>query len=285
MFCRCGGNTHSATPAIEALILEPDEKRESGVKSLHLALDVLEAVATEIGEIGVSELASKLGTTKGTVFRHLQTLVERGYLAQNASTQRYHMGVRSFILGQAAAGRLDIIAASQDAIRALRDDIGETVVVSSVTNRGLIVMNTTLGKSPLEIGVRVGSELEIHATAQGKVALAFSHNGLMNQLRKRGLKPLTSHTLVDMNALEQEIALIRDVGYAVSPNEDTLGINALAAPILKNDAGAVGAIAIVGSIQHIAKKPENRQIDAVLRAAQRISWNLGYTGKIPINGR
>lgn len=258
-----------------------DEKRESGVKSLQLAFDVLEAVAAESGEIGVSELATKLGTTKGTVFRHLQTLVERGYLAQNASTQRYHMGVRSYLLGQAAAGRIDILSASQEAVRALRDEIGETVVVSAVGSRGLTVLTTTLGKSPLEIGVRVGSALELHATAQGKVALAFSRQTLMPQLRRRGLETLTAHTITDFEELERQIADIRACGYALSPNEDTLGINALAAPVLKGDAEAVGAIAIVGSIQHIGKVPTPQQIDAVLRAAHRISWNLGYNGKIP----
>ena len=73
---------------------QSDDQR-LGVKSVHLAFEVLEAVAFGPGEIGVSELANKLQTTKGTVFRHLQTLVERGYLIQNASTQRYRVGARA----------------------------------------------------------------------------------------------------------------------------------------------------------------------------------------------
>ncbi|WLE00695.1 IclR family transcriptional regulator (plasmid) [Agrobacterium leguminum] len=264
--------------------MSAEEKRESGVKSLQLAFDVLEAVAAESSEIGVSELAAKLGTTKGTVFRHLQTLVERGYLAQNTSTQRYHIGVRSYLLGQAAAGRIDILSASQEAVRAMRDEIGETVVVSAIGNRGLTVLTTVLGKSPLEIGVRVGSALELHATAQGKVALAFSRSTLLPHLRRRGMEALTVHTIVDVDELERQLIDIRACGYAVSPNEDTLGINALAAPILKGGGEAVGAIAIVGSIQHIGKTPSQQQIDAVLRAALRVSWNLGYNGKIPFDG-
>lgn len=259
-----------------------DEKRESGVKSVQLAFDVLEAVAAESGEIGVSELAVKLGTTKGTVFRHLHTLVDRGYLAQNSSTQRYRIGVRSHLLGQAATGRIDIISASQDAVKALRDEIGETVVISTINSRGVTVLSTFLGKSQLEIGVRAGSGLELHASAQGKVALAFSRHPLMSQLRRKGLSAFTSNTTVDFTALENEIRDIYGRGYALAPEEDTLGINALAAPILGGDWDAVGAIAIVGSIQYIRKTPTEQQIDAVLRTAQRISWNLGYTGRIPI---
>lgn len=262
-------------------IVADDEKRENGVKSLHLAFDVLEAVASESGEIGVSELAVKLGTTKGTVFRHLQTLVERGYLAQNPATQRYHMGVSSYFLGQAAAGRIDMLSASQDAIKALREEIGETVVISAIGSRGLTVLATLLGKSPLEIGVRVGSSLELHATAQGKVALAYCGNTLMSQLRRRALTALTPHTITDIEQLEKQCRTVLECGYASSPNEDTIGINALAAPIFNGTSSLVGTLAIVGSIQHVTTPLPPAQIDALLRTVHRISWALGYKGKIP----
>ncbi|TPM40667.1 IclR family transcriptional regulator [Mesorhizobium sp. B2-3-4] len=261
------------------------DDQKLGVKSVHLALEVLEAVAFETGEIGVSELANKLQTTKGTVFRHLQTLVERGYLIQNASTQRYRVGARTYLIGRAAAERVDIIAGSQDAMRSLRDETGETVVISSLSNRGNIVMNTMIGKSPLEIGVRVGSMLEPHATAQGKAVLAFDSQGLMKQLRRRGLAGLTPHTVTDIDELERQLDLVRGRGYAAAAEEMLLGISALAAPVMDGSGKTVGSIAIVGSIQNIGREPTPAQIEAVLRAAQRISWNLGYVGHLPFETR
>lgn len=257
------------------------EGHNSGVKSVHLAFEVLEAVAAEAGEIGVSELATKLGTTKGTVFRHLQTLVERGYLTQNASTQRYRIGIRSYLIGQAAAGRIDIISSSQDAVRSLREETGETVVLSAMNSRGVIVLTTLIGKSSLEIGVRTGSVLELYSTAQGKATLAFGHQNLLQQVRRRGLARLTPHTIVEFDQLAEEIETIRACGFATAPEEMLLGINALAAPILDGSGEAVGSVAIVGSIQNIGRQPSQAQVDAVLRAAQRISWNLGYVGRTP----
>ncbi|QWK80927.1 IclR family transcriptional regulator [Ochrobactrum sp. BTU1] len=258
-----------------------NQKRENGVKSLHLAFDVLEVVASEDGEIGVSELAAKLGTTKATVFRHLQTLVERGYLAQNHETQRYHMGVRSYLLGQAAAGRISILSASQEPAKTLRDEIGETVVVSTIGLRGLTVLMTLLGKSNLEIGVRIGSALELHATAQGKIGIAYGGSALLTQLKRKELRALTPSTITDVKQLEAECQTIRACGFASSPNEDTVGINAIAAPIFDGNSNAVGALAIVGSIQNIGVPVVPQQVDAVLRAAQRVSWSLGYKGTIP----
>ena len=60
-----------------------------GVHSVQLAIDVLEAVAFADEELGVTQIAERLRMTKGSVHRHLQTLVERGYLTQNATTSRY----------------------------------------------------------------------------------------------------------------------------------------------------------------------------------------------------
>ncbi|RVD32948.1 IclR family transcriptional regulator [Mesorhizobium sp. M4A.F.Ca.ET.020.02.1.1] len=263
---------------------QSDDQR-LGVKSVHLAFEVLEAVAFEPGEIGVSELANKLQTTKGTVFRHLQTLVERGYLIQNASTQRYRVGARAYLIGRAAAERVDIIAGSQDAMRSLRDETGETVVVSSLSNRGNIVMNTMIGKSSLEIGVRVGSVLEPHATAQGKAVLAFDTQGLAKQLRRRGLTGLTPYTVTDIDELERQLEAVRAQGYATAAEEMLLGISALAAPVMDGSGKTAGSIAIVGSIQNIGRQPAPEQIEAVLRAAQRVSWNLGYVGHLPFEPR
>lgn len=263
---------------------QSDDQR-LGVKSVHLAFEVLEAVAFEPGEIGVSELANKLRTTKGTVFRHLQTLVDRGYLIQNASTQRYRIGARAYLIGRAAAERVDIIAGSQDAMRSLRDETGETVVISSLSNRGNIVMNTLIGKSSLEIGVRVGSVVEPHATAQGKAVLAFDTQGLAKQLRRRGLAGLTPHTVTDFDELERQLEAVRAQGYATAAEEMLLGISALAAPVMDGSGKIAGSIAIVGSIQNIGRQPAPVQIEAVLRAAQRVSWNLGYVGHLPFEPR
>lgn len=257
------------------------DKADTGVRSVQLAFDVLEAVAAEQDEIGVSELANRLATTKGTVFRHLQTLAERGYVSQNPSSTRYKLGVRAHLLGQAAAGRIDLLAASEAPARALREETGITVVVSAVSVRGVTVMTTLLGKSPLEIGVRPGSELTLHATAQGKAAAAFAHPSLMPAIRRRGLTRETDHTIQDFDALAAELARCVARGYATAPEEETLGINALAAPILGQDGHALGTIAIVGSIQHIPRDPATEQIDAVLRAAAKVSWELGYAGRIP----
>lgn len=158
------------------------ERSDTGVRSVQAALDVLEAVALAEGEVDVTGLAQRVGLTKGSIFRHLQTLVERGYLAQNLTTSRYRLGVKLHLLGQVASGRIDLLSAAEEPLKALRDELGQTVVLATVGLKSVVALSTLLAKAPIEIGVRPGTELGFHASAQGKVALAFGRRTVVAQL-------------------------------------------------------------------------------------------------------
>ena len=78
------------------------EDGSAGVRSVNLALDILEAVGFADEELGVTQIATRLHVAKGSVHRHLYTLVERGYLAQNPATSRYTIGPKSRLLARLA---------------------------------------------------------------------------------------------------------------------------------------------------------------------------------------
>src|SRR6187549_916276 len=126
---------------------------KAGVQSAHLTLDILEQVALCGEELGVTEIASRVGSTKGSVYRHLTTLVERGYLTQNLVTARYQMGPKSRLLS-GLGPTIDLSKTAEEPMRDLRDRLGHTVVLSMMTPRGALVVATMAGKSPIEIGVR-----------------------------------------------------------------------------------------------------------------------------------
>ena len=254
-----------------------DDAGKGGVRSVQLALDVLERVASAGEEVGVSELAVQLGTTKGSVFRHLKTLVERGYLSQNPQTSKYRLGIQAYVLGQVAASGIDLLSASADAIRDLRDELGLTVVLSVLQARRLMVVETLLGKSTLEIGVRIGTELQLHCNAQGKVALAFAKQLSMDQLPGE-LPAITVNTVTDRAVLARQVAESRSQGWASAIEEETLGISAIAAPILGINEEFIGTVALVATVQNISRELDPEQIRALKKAALRASWNLGFKG-------
>jgi DNA-binding IclR family transcriptional regulator len=251
------------------------EPATNGVRSVQLAIDVLEAVAFSADELGVTQIAERLNVTKGSVHRHLQTLVERGYLAQNAATSRYLIGPKSRLLARHAP-EADLLHLAEGSMRQLRDVLGQTVVLSEMTPRGALVLATLPGISPIEIGVRPGSELAFHATAQGKVMLAFAPRPFQARVLARPLERFTDKTIVSPRKIEQELQEAMRVGFASGPEESMLGLNAVAAPIFDARDACVAAVAIVGSIQFLPEKARPSDVAHIIDAAQQISRKLGH---------
>lgn len=251
--------------------------RDSGVKAVHLTLSILESVADAPNGLGVTELAASLGFTKSSIFRHLQTLVERGYLVQNPDSARYALGLRASMLGRMATHRVDLLSAAQVPMRTLRDEIGQTVTLAAVGSKSVLVVERLMGFDLLEIGIRPGSELPLHASSHGKVAMAFSKKPLAAWARRQRLERLTPYTVCDWHTLEKQIQLIRQQGWASSPQEIMLGFNGVSAPVFDSTGDCVGAMAIVGSIQYVQPHPTAEQLKALLRATRTASYHLGYS--------
>lgn len=248
---------------------------DSGVRSVGFALDVLETVAFSPEELGVTQIADRLGLTKGSVHRHLSTLVERGYLKQNMQTARYSIGPKSRILARAAP-EIDLIQIAEGPMRDLRDRIGQTVVLSSMSPRGALVHFAVSSASPIEIGVRPGSELSFVSSAQGRILLAYSPRPFQERILARPIEKLTDRTIIARDELETELGKIVKQGFASAPEETLLGINAIASPIFDEHDTIVGSVAVVGSIQFLPAEPGEAIISALKECSEQISRRLGH---------
>lgn len=250
--------------------------RGSGIQAVLLALGTLEYLAQRRSAVGVTELAQAFDTTKSRMHRHLQTLVSAGYILQDASSDRYRVSARLMALGDAVSENFELSDAARTAMHELRDSLGHAVAVSSPEADGVRIVAVLRGRSDVEIGVKPGSLLHFHDTAQGKAALAFGDPGLLRDVLTRDLPPSTEHTITDPSALEAEIEAIRARGWAISPNQTVIGLNALAAPVYGALGQYAGAIAIVDLVQFLSETPGDEQINRVLTAARQISEHLGY---------
>lgn len=248
---------------------------KDGVQAVVLALDMLEFVAASQRAVGVTELARAFSTTKSRIHRHLRTLVTAGYLTQETETERYRVSARLMALGQAVSEGHELTATARPAMRALRDQLGHSVAISVPEGAAMRIVGTMPGTSNVEMGVKPGSLLTLHGSAQGKVALAFGEESLMRRLMQAPLEQLTPNTLIDPLELAADVRDVRKKGWATAHNEALLGLNALAAPIFDALGRFAGAIGLVDSIQFIPEPPGQEQIDAIVAAGRRISRDLG----------
>lgn len=250
--------------------------RASSVQSSDTTLIVLETIAFAEDELGLTQIAGHLGLTKSAIYRHLQGLVDRGYLVQHPVTSRYSLGPKAYLIGHLAPAIGDVARAGDGPMREVRDRFGLSTVLTTPSNSGALVVKTVSGTTSIAIGARVGSELALHASAQGQVMLAFGNRTLVDRTFARELPTLTPRSITDPAALKERIAKVRADGYAVAPEECIIGINGLAAPVFNMRGDLAAVAAIVSSIQFVPAQPQQDMIDAVLTMARTISTLLGY---------
>lgn len=245
-------------------------------ETVDLSLRLLERLASAREPIGVSELAREFASSKATVYRHLQALMLHGFVHQESKTMRYAAGIKLFILGERLRERFDILAVAREDMERLRDETGQPATLSALVEGQAVVLEVLQGHVIVNFGTQPGTVLDLHASAHGKVALAFGPEGLMDQCLARELKAWTPQTICSPSALQRAVAKVRSRGWATAPNQVLPGVNGLAAPVFNHAGDYVGAVAIAGSIQYIPASPPQNQIRAVTQTAERISRKLGW---------
>jgi len=247
-----------------------------GTETVDLSLRLLEFLARSAEPMGLSELARQFEASKATLYRHLQTLAHHGFVRQEAATLRYTAGIKLFLLGEQLRERFDVLAVARGEMIRLRDETGHAVTLTALVDEEVVVLELIQGRSVVNVGTQPGTVLPLHASAHGKVALAFGPEDLLRRCLSRPLKAWTPQTVCTRTALERAITQVRSRGWATSPNQVLPGINGLAAPVLNHAGGYAGAVAVAGTVQSVPGSPPAELVRAVTRAATQISRALGH---------
>ena len=142
------------------------------VAAVERAAAVLGALA-EGGELGTNELARRTLLHPSSVSRLLATLVDAGLAEHVVETGRYRLGLRLVELGNAVLARLDLREVARPHLRALVEETGETATLSAPGDPDTITVDFVQSASSVQSVARLGRPSVAHATATGKVALAF----------------------------------------------------------------------------------------------------------------
>src|SRR2546421_11459123 len=207
-------------PKVTALSGKPRSLDESPAnETVDLSLRLLERLATLREPVGVSELAREFASSKATIYRHLQTLMLRGFVRQEATTMRYAAGIKLFILGERLRERFGVLPIARDDLARLRDETGQPTTLSALVEHQVVVLEVLQGHAIVNFGTQPGTVLDLHASAHGKVALAFGPPTLLQQCLAKPRKAWTSHTICSPAALERAIAQVRTRGWSSAPNQ------------------------------------------------------------------
>ncbi len=248
----------------------------AGTSTLDLALQAVEYLVQQSRPASLAQIAEALSASKATIYRHLVTLQRHGLVRQEAETGRYEAGIKLMVLGEQLRQRFDIVSAAREELMTLRDRTGQAVTVCAAVDDELIVLELIQGRTLIEFSTRPGTRLAFHASAHGKIWLAFGSQQRTAAIADGPLEAWTPATIVSREKLLADLDAVRDRGWATAPDEVITGVNTVAAPVFDHRKVLVGSIAIVGATQFIPPVPDPEQIREVVSSAARISRGLTW---------
>jgi IclR family transcriptional regulator, KDG regulon repressor len=268
-------------PEIVAASPASDEDDDEGaaapsflVHSVVMASEIIDALAAAPQPMRLTALANQLGETKAKIHRHLATLKHLGLVDQDRSTEWYKLGPKLVSLGQAATEQFELRRIAEPYMQTLRDLTGQTVVLSIPASGDAIITRVVEGPALVVIAVRMGYRLPAHASAQGRITLAFAPKAVQQRVLTRKLQAFTPLTTTDAGLLRERLARIRENLYEVAADETVHGISTLAAPVLDSRDELVGTIAIVGTTPQIDASSASAQLALVRGCAKAMSLKL-----------
>jgi DNA-binding IclR family transcriptional regulator len=227
-------------------------------------------------EIGISNLARRLGLGKSTVHRLASTLVAADFLERNPETGTYRLGLALFELGMLVRRKMSFVNEARPYLRTLMERTGESVHLTVLDHGSVLYVNNLASPQAIRMQSNLGARVPAHCCSEGKVLLAHAAPEILEQVIAAGLAPRTPKTIVRPQRLRDELARVRTRGFALDDEELEIGLRAAAAPIRDHHGDVIAAVSIAGPVQRVNKKTLQRFAVDAAAAARAVSQRLGY---------
>jgi DNA-binding IclR family transcriptional regulator len=254
--------------------------RDSGpsqVQSVDRAIAILYLLAQH-GDAGVTTVANELGVHKSTAFRLIAALEQWNLIEQEGERGKYHLGRGVLRLAAATTARLELPAEARPVCRRLATELGEAVNIAILDNGEATHILQEYAKTAITGRNWLGQRTPLHATASGKVLLAYADPVTVKQTLGVALQPYTPRTVTEPAALEAELAAVRERGWASTAEELEIGLNALAAPIHDGTGEVVAAVGVSGPSYRLTVESFPAAAAHLVAGATEISVRLGHFG-------
>lgn len=243
------------------------------------ALNILEAAAHRRDGMTNSEISRKLAIPKSSASYILRTLERRGYLRREAETGRYRLGLKILSLGGDVQANLDIADLALPFMRTLSEKIRMTVHLAVLDQGEAVYIEKVEAPGFFKVNTWVGRRMFLHSTSVGKCLLAWlQKHEIETMVKEQGLKKRTPKTITSISKLVAELEHVKESGYAMDDEENSLGARCLGAPIFDAVGNVAAALGASGTLTQTDEAEMPRIIDALKETARRISRQLQLSG-------
>ncbi len=250
------------------------------LQSVGRALEVLAAYRDGPAIMGPSEIGRRLKLSRNLVHRTLQTLERHGFVEQDPDSRGYRLGLACLAIGEAAARTLEPAARVRPAVAALCRELGETVHLAALDEGAVVSLDCVLPPDrSLRPEARVGQRFPLHASAVGKVLLAWlSAEEAKARLGRGSFTRYTPNTITEPGRLFEVLGAVRSQGYGLDEEEFEQGLLCIGAPVRDHAGRVVAAVAVQGPTARLGGKRMSHAVERVLSAAADASRRLGARG-------
>lgn len=245
------------------------------VEALARGLDVIKAFGPTAMELTVSEVAARTGLARPTARRLLMTLEELGYA--HSANGAYSLTTKTLELGTSYIAALGIWEVAQPHLMTLVAKTGESSSMSQLDGSDIVYMARVAVAKIIAFSVHIGTRFPAAATSMGRVLLADLTRSELDEVleipSQSGIIPRVTPT---RQQLDDDLAGIRERGWAMADELLSTGIRSVAAPVRDRTgrtAAAMNVTVYAGetSIQRLTEEYLPLLLDAA--AATTEAWS------------
>ncbi|HVV41192.1 MAG TPA: IclR family transcriptional regulator [Nitrobacter sp.] len=249
----------------------------ASVKSADRAFDILEYIAKASEPPSFSAMLTSLGIPRSSLFHLLNNLLTRGYLSQDAVTGRYLLGDHIRQLAKRIPGP-SLATVVTPFLRQLTGELNETSGFYVKVGDQIEALASSTSGQALTYIMKVGERAPLYAVSGGKIALTrLPPEQLEVYLRDVVFEPITPHTIRSRRQLRDDLAAVRQSGFAYSREEFTPGITAIGTAV-DHEGQLLGTINLAVPTARFTREREvtfRRQLRSVAAAmAQAIAAQI-----------
>lgn len=254
--------------------------------ALMTGLDVLEALGSASGPVGLSELARMLNADNGHVHRLLAVLRNRGYVHRDEANKTYTLGAGVVQLAGSLLRNMDLVSQARPLMLDLMNVTGESVHLAHRTMTGGVYIARERLARKITVETEIGAPVVVHATSTGKALYCRdSAEELGRVIDLDTLERFTEHTLTGREELLSDLSATAQRGFALDNEELNLGVRCVASPVVDIGGNIRASIGISGPATRLDGEMIGKCAALVCTAAKTLSAHLGGEWDFPLPSR
>lgn len=271
----CSPAVHINTGHAVCCPMAEQQKKDYTVKSVERTIDIVEALR-ELGEVRVERIVERTGYSKSSVYSHLVTLEQKGYVIKEGGL--YRLSLRFLTVGNTIRKKMSISETVKPYMGELAEETGTNVAFVVEENGSGVFLHRETGEHPLQTA-QIGKRVPLHVTAAGKAILAFLPEPRVDQIiEEQGLSTVSKNTITDPEQLKNELKTIAEQGYAINHGERIERLRSVAVPLRNRNNYPLGAIALTNPRHLMSEQQLTEELPNILLAkADEIELNLTYS--------